>query len=109
MSRRSAPRSVGDEAALRDAEATAAVATNATPIRLSERYRGTNKLLPETRENANITSGVVSHHNKPRRNPRNLCGSQPLNRAINVDSRFIIFFLDKYSNAQNLINEMVIR
>jgi hypothetical protein len=34
---------------------------------------------------------------------------EPLNRAINVDARFILFFLDKYSNAQNLINEMVIR
>ena len=32
-----------------------------------------------------------------------------LNRSINVDSRYILFFLDKYSNAQNLLNEMVIR
>ncbi len=34
---------------------------------------------------------------------------EPLNRSINVDSRFILFFLDKYSNAQNILNELVIR
>jgi hypothetical protein len=34
---------------------------------------------------------------------------EPLNRSINVDSRYILFFLDKYSNAQNIISELVIR
>jgi hypothetical protein len=34
---------------------------------------------------------------------------EPLNRSINVDARFILFFLDKYSNAQNILGELVIR
>ncbi len=34
---------------------------------------------------------------------------EPLNRSINVDSRYMLFFMDKYSNAQSLLNEMVIR
>lgn len=33
---------------------------------------------------------------------------EPLNRSINVDSRYVLFLLDKYSNAQNLLKEMVI-
>jgi hypothetical protein len=33
----------------------------------------------------------------------------PLNRSINVDSRYILFVLDKYSNAQNILNEMVVK
>jgi hypothetical protein len=32
-----------------------------------------------------------------------------LNRSINVDARYILFVLDKYSNAQNILNEMVIK
>jgi len=32
-----------------------------------------------------------------------------LNRSINVDARYILFVLDKYSNAQNLLNEMIIK
>jgi hypothetical protein len=34
---------------------------------------------------------------------------EPLNRAISVDARYILFILDKFSNAQNLLNEMVIK
>ena len=32
-----------------------------------------------------------------------------LNRSINVDARYILFVLDKYSNAQNILNEMDIK
>ncbi|HEV8539023.1 MAG TPA: S46 family peptidase [Bacteroidota bacterium] len=34
---------------------------------------------------------------------------EPLNRSINVDTRYILFVLDKFSNAQNLLNEMMVR
>ena len=34
---------------------------------------------------------------------------EPLNRSINVDARYILFVLDKYSNAQNILKELVIR
>ncbi|HUL43243.1 MAG TPA: S46 family peptidase [Bacteroidota bacterium] len=33
---------------------------------------------------------------------------EPLNRAINVEARYVLFILDKYSNAQNILNELVI-
>ena len=33
---------------------------------------------------------------------------EPLNRSINVDSRYILFVLDKFSNAQNILKELVI-
>jgi hypothetical protein len=33
---------------------------------------------------------------------------ESLNRTISVDSRYILFILDKYSNAQNLLNEITI-
>ncbi len=32
-----------------------------------------------------------------------------LNRTINVDARYILFILDKYSNAQHILNELIIR
>ena len=32
-----------------------------------------------------------------------------LNRTINVDARYILFILDKYSNAQHILNELSIR
>jgi hypothetical protein len=32
-----------------------------------------------------------------------------LNRTISVDSRYMLFILDKYSGAKNILNEMVIR
>lgn len=31
---------------------------------------------------------------------------EPLNRSINVDSRYVLFILDKYAGAQHLLNEM---
>ncbi|MBU2470994.1 MAG: S46 family peptidase [Bacteroidetes bacterium] len=34
---------------------------------------------------------------------------EPLNRTISVDSRYILFILDKYSDSQNILYEMVIR
>jgi hypothetical protein len=34
---------------------------------------------------------------------------EPLNRSINVDARYILFILDKYSNAQNILNELIVR
>jgi len=34
---------------------------------------------------------------------------EPLNRSINVDARYILFILDKFSNAQNILNELTIR
>lgn len=34
---------------------------------------------------------------------------EPLNRTISVDARYILFILDKFSNAKNLLNEMVIK
>ncbi|RCK73390.1 MAG: hypothetical protein IGBAC_0236 [Ignavibacteriae bacterium] len=34
---------------------------------------------------------------------------EPMNRAISVDSRYVLFILDKFSNAQNLLKEMQIR
>jgi hypothetical protein len=34
---------------------------------------------------------------------------ESLNRSINVDARYILFILDKYSNAQNILNELSIR
>ena len=34
---------------------------------------------------------------------------EPLNRSINVDARYILFILDKYSNARNILNELAIR
>jgi len=34
---------------------------------------------------------------------------ETLNRSINVDARYILFILDKYSGAQNILNELVIR
>ena len=34
---------------------------------------------------------------------------EPLNRSINVDARYILFILDKYSNAQNILDELMIR
>ncbi len=33
---------------------------------------------------------------------------EPLNRSINVDARYILFIIDKFSNAQNILNELVI-
>lgn len=33
---------------------------------------------------------------------------EPLNRSINVESRYVLFILDKFSNAQNILNELVI-
>jgi len=33
---------------------------------------------------------------------------EPLNRCISVDSRYVLFLLDKFSNAQNIVNELVI-
>ncbi len=32
----------------------------------------------------------------------------PINRAISVDSRYVLFILDKFSNAQNILSELVI-
>jgi hypothetical protein len=34
---------------------------------------------------------------------------EPLNRSINVDSRYILFILDKFSNARNILDELTIR
>ncbi len=34
---------------------------------------------------------------------------EQMNRAISVDSRYVLFILDKFSNAQNLLKEMEIR
>ncbi|MDI6766335.1 MAG: S46 family peptidase [Bacteroidota bacterium] len=34
---------------------------------------------------------------------------EPFNRSINVDSRYILFVLDKFSNAQNILNELTIK
>jgi hypothetical protein len=34
---------------------------------------------------------------------------EPMNRTINVDSRYILFILDKFADAQNLLQEMVIK
>ncbi len=34
---------------------------------------------------------------------------EPLNRTISVDSRYILFILDKYSDSQNILNEMLIK
>jgi hypothetical protein len=34
---------------------------------------------------------------------------EPLNRSINVDSRYILFILDKFSNAKNILDELSIR
>lgn len=34
---------------------------------------------------------------------------EPMNRAISVDSRYVLFILDKFSNAKNLLEEMDIR
>ena len=31
------------------------------------------------------------------------------NRTISVDARYVLFILDKFSGAQHLLNEMVIR
>jgi hypothetical protein len=31
-----------------------------------------------------------------------------LQRTINVDVRYVLFIIDKYANAQNLINELTI-
>jgi hypothetical protein len=33
---------------------------------------------------------------------------EPLNRSINVDARYILFILDKYSNAKSILNELTI-
>jgi len=33
---------------------------------------------------------------------------EPLNRAINVDARYILFVLDKFSDAKNILNELVV-
>jgi len=33
---------------------------------------------------------------------------EPLNRSINVDSRYVLFLLDKFSHADNLLKELVI-
>ncbi len=33
---------------------------------------------------------------------------EPLNRSINVESRYVLFLLDKFSNAQNIMKELVI-
>lgn len=33
---------------------------------------------------------------------------EPLNRAINVEARYVLFILDKFSNAQSILNELVI-
>ena len=30
----------------------------------------------------------------------------PLNRAINVDARYVLFILDKYSDAKNILSEL---
>ena len=32
-----------------------------------------------------------------------------LNRTISVDARYVLFVLDKFSNAQNLLNELTVR
>ena len=34
---------------------------------------------------------------------------EPLNRTISVDSRYVLFVLDKFSNAQNLLGELKVR
>jgi hypothetical protein len=34
---------------------------------------------------------------------------EPLNRSINVDARYVLFILDKFSNAQNILKELVIK
>jgi hypothetical protein len=34
---------------------------------------------------------------------------EPLNRTISVDARYVLFILDKFSNAKNILNEMVIK
>jgi hypothetical protein len=34
---------------------------------------------------------------------------ESMNRTISVDARYVLFVLDKFSNAQNLLKEMVIR
>ncbi len=34
---------------------------------------------------------------------------ESLQRSINVDARYILFVLDKYSNAENILKELVIR
>ncbi|MBI3192889.1 MAG: S46 family peptidase, partial [Ignavibacteriae bacterium] len=31
------------------------------------------------------------------------------NRTINVDCRYILFYLDKYTGAQNILNELTIK
>ena len=34
---------------------------------------------------------------------------EPLNRTISVDTRYVLFLLDKFSNAKNILDELVIR
>ncbi len=34
---------------------------------------------------------------------------EPLNRTISVDARYVLFVLDKFSNAQNILNELKIQ
>ncbi|HEX9007258.1 MAG TPA: S46 family peptidase [Bacteroidota bacterium] len=34
---------------------------------------------------------------------------EPLNRTISVDARYVLFILDKFSNAQNILKELTIR
>ncbi len=34
---------------------------------------------------------------------------EPLNRTISVDSRYVLFILDKFSNAKNVLDELVIK
>ncbi len=34
---------------------------------------------------------------------------EPLNRTISVDSRYVLFILDKFSNAKQILNELVIK
>ncbi len=34
---------------------------------------------------------------------------EPLNRTISVDARYVLFILDKFSNARNILQELIIR
>jgi hypothetical protein len=34
---------------------------------------------------------------------------EPLNRTISVDSRYVLFLLDKFSNAKNILDELVVK
>ena len=34
---------------------------------------------------------------------------EPLNRTISVDARYVLFILDKFAHAENIMKELVIR